>query len=204
MRTTTGSVHSYPTQPTTPAYPPSVPLSVYRELATELQTVQTKLDKVTTKNQQLAQENQQLRQEIIKVVQSLLHLQKLVDPKVTSNTPSDRQVPHSATDVKHSAKAPIPEARPRQQVSHPRQPVTPPVPPSVPRPDVVLPMMDIIPPMPEPVFIEEQEVRSYASTEPETKEMSIWWLLITVLLIMLTAFSAGYLIVRPMFEHQSR
>ncbi len=59
MRTTTGSVHSYPTQPTTPAYPPSVPLSVYRELATELQTVQTKLDKVTTKNQQLAQENQQ-------------------------------------------------------------------------------------------------------------------------------------------------
>ncbi len=134
----------------------------------------------------------------------MLHLQKLVDPKVTSNTPSDRQVPHSATDVKHSAKVLIPEARPRQQVSHPRQPVTPPVPPSVPRPDVVLPMMDIIPPMPEPVFIEEQEVRSYASTEPETKEMSIWWLLITVLLIMLTAFSAGYLIVRPMFEHQSR
>ncbi|MCM0591312.1 MAG: hypothetical protein HEQ35_20635 [Gloeotrichia echinulata IR180] len=205
MRTTTGYVHTKPTAPTTPVYPPSVPLSVYRELATELQTVQAKLDTVTAKNQQLAQENQLLRQEITKVVQSLLHLQKLVDPQVTSATPGDRQVPHSATDIKHPTQPPIPQARPRQQVSRPRPVGTKEAQTSKsPRSEFSVSVKEIISPMPEPVFVEEQQVRSYPSTEPKTKEISIWWLLITTLLIMLTAFSAGYLIVRPMFEHQNR
>lgn len=205
MRTTTGSVHSHPTAPTTPTYPPSVPLSVYRELATELQTVQAKLDQLTTQNQHLVQENQLLRQEIIKAVQYLLQLQKVVEPQGTSNTPSDRQVPHSATDVKHPTKPKAAEALPRQQVSRPRPQAKPEVKASnSPRSDVSLPVMEMIPPMAEPVLVQEQEVRFYRATEPEAKEMNIWWLLLSILLIMLTAFSAGYLIVRPMFENQSR
>src|ERR671932_193136 len=66
--------------PPTPAnkYSPSVPISVYRELAAELQTAQAMLDSLKAQNQQLVKQNQQLRQEVEKVVQSAQHLQQIV------------------------------------------------------------------------------------------------------------------------------
>jgi len=56
----------------------SVPISVYRELAAELQTAEAMLDSLNAQNQQLVQQNQHLRQEIEKVVQSALHMQQVV------------------------------------------------------------------------------------------------------------------------------
>jgi len=44
----------------------SVPLSVYRELAAELQAAEAMLDSCNAQNQHLAKQNQQLRQEISK------------------------------------------------------------------------------------------------------------------------------------------
>jgi len=181
-------------------------MSVYRELAAELQTAQAQLDALTAKNQKLAQENQLLRQEIIKVVQSFLHLQKLVDaPTPPPATPSDRPAPHTSPDVKGATQPTAKEARPRQQVSRSRPPASPEVPSSKSdRSHVCVPVTEMMSSIPQTVFIEEQEVRYDRSTESEVKEVSGWWLLITILLIMLTAFSAGYLVVRPLFEHQSR
>ncbi|MBE9035388.1 bZIP transcription factor [aff. Roholtiella sp. LEGE 12411] len=201
MRATTGSVHRHLPIPTTQAYPPSVPLSVYRELSTELQATQARLNALTAQNQQLAQENQLLRQEITKVVQSFLHLQKLVD---SGAQPSYHQANHAAGAVKSAAK-PVTEARQSQQVSRPRQPAASKVPPGKSRrKHFSAPVMEMGFPIPEPVFIEEQQVRYYPIAEPEIKELSGWWLVITIILIMLTAFGAGYLVVRPLFEHQNR
>ncbi|MEC5032540.1 MAG: hypothetical protein SAL07_21785, partial [Oscillatoria sp. PMC 1051.18] len=59
-------------------YRPSVPISVYRELATELQTTQAQLDSLKAQNQQLAQQNAQLRQEVAKVLQSAQSLEKVL------------------------------------------------------------------------------------------------------------------------------
>ncbi|MEH2122725.1 hypothetical protein [Nostoc sp.] len=202
MRTTIGSVHRNSPTPTTQAYPASVPLSVYRELSTELQATQARLDALTTKNQQLAQENQLLRQEITKVVESFSHLQKFVDSHAT---PSYHQVPQAPGYVKSGAKQPVTQARPPQQVSRPSQPVVPKAPPEKSRrQNFSTPVMEINFPIPEPVFIEEQQVSYYSTTEPDAKELNGWWLIITILLIMLTAFSAGYFVVRPLFEHQKR
>lgn len=187
MRTTTGSVHSKP--PTNPTYSPSVPLSVYRELASELQAAQSKLDALTTKNHQLGQENQLLRQEIAKVIQSCLHLQKLLE----SSTANNSQPAPPAVEVKSQTNQPVAEARPRQQV--------PRVPPQKKRRED---SGDKRFPTPERVYIEEQEVRYYASTNKEVKELGGWWLMITMLLIMVTAFSAGYFIVRPLLNQQNR
>jgi hypothetical protein len=186
-----------------------VPLSVYRELAAELQTAEARLDLLTAKNQQLSQENQLLRQEITKVVQSFLHLQKLVDTQVVpaaSSTSSDRPAPHSAPDAKATTKHPVAAASPRQQAPRPPQPPTVPkvVKGKKPPVEFSVPVVEMVSPMPEPVFIEEQEVRYYSPTEPESKEISGWWLVISILLIMITAFGAGYLVVRPLFEHQNR
>ncbi|MEH1870536.1 cell division protein ZapB [Nostoc sp.] len=201
MRTTIGSVHRNSPTPTTQAYPPSVPLSVYRELSTELQAAQAKLHALTTKNQQLAQENQLLRQEITKVLESFSYLQKLVDSHAT---PSYHQVPQASGEVKNAA-MPVTQARPRQQVSRSHPPVIPKTPPEKSRrQDFSTPVMEMNFPISEPVYIEEQQVSYYSTTEPNAKGLNGWWLIITILLIMLTAFSAGYFVVRPLFEHQKR
>ena len=52
-------------------YSPSIPISIYREVTAELQTVQSQLQTLKTQNQQLTQQNQQLRQELENVVQEL-------------------------------------------------------------------------------------------------------------------------------------
>jgi len=202
MRTTTGSVHSNSPTPTTQVHPPSVPLSVYRELSTELQATQARLDALTTKNQQLVQENQLLRQEITKVVESFSHLQKFVDSNAMNSYHRTNQ---AYSDVKSAVEQPLTQAHLCQQVSRPSPPVVPKAPSEKSRhQDFSTPVMEMNFPIPQPVFIEEQEVSYYSSTEPDAKEISSWWLIITILLIMLTAFSAGYFVMRPLFEHQKR
>ncbi|MBD2529186.1 hypothetical protein H6G97_06220 [Nostoc flagelliforme FACHB-838] len=202
MRTTIGSVHSNSSAPTTQAYPPSVPLSVYKELSTELQAAQVRLNALTTQNQQLAQENQLLRQEITKVVESFSHLQNFVDSHATFNY---HQATQASSEVKVTAKQPVIQARPRQQVSRSHPSVVPKAPSEKSRRQgFSTPAMEMNFSIPEPVFIEEQQVSYYSNTEPDAKGINGWWLIITILLIMLTAFSAGYFVVRPLFEHQKR
>jgi hypothetical protein len=202
MRTTIGSVHRNSPKPTTQAHPPSVPLSVYKELATELQAAQARLNALTTQNQQLAQENQLLRQEITKVVESFSRLQNFVD----SHAPSSyHQATQASGEVKAAAKQPVTQARPPQQVSRSRPSVVSKAPPEKSRrQDFSSPAMEMNFSIPEPVFIEEQQISYYSTTEPDIKGINGWWLIITILLIMLTAFSAGYFVVRPLFEHQKR
>ncbi len=189
MRTTTGSVYTNTPIATTEAYSPSVPLSVYRELAAELQDSQARIDELVTQNKQQAQENQILRQEITKVVQSFLRLQKLVDSHTTANLNQD---PHSYPDSIRETRRPATEARRHfTRVQGPRSPV--------------IPWSDEIKsPMPETFFSEEQEVQYYPPSEPEATDVSGWRLVITILLIILMGFGAGFLIVRPFLEHHDR
>jgi len=60
-------------------YAPSVPISVYRELATEMQASQTTVELLKAENQQLIRQNQQLRQEIQKLVESAIYLQQVAN-----------------------------------------------------------------------------------------------------------------------------
>lgn len=61
-------------QPAQSNYAPSVPMSVYRELAAELRANRAVIDSLNSRNQQLLQQNQLLKQEIHNVVQATLHL----------------------------------------------------------------------------------------------------------------------------------
>ncbi|WP_367579880.1 hypothetical protein [Nostoc sp. PCC 7107] len=176
-----------------------MPLYVYRELAAELEATQAKLDALTAKNQQLTQENQFLRQEITKVLQSVSNLQKLVDFRSPESKESNSQ-PRPTGEVKNTAKQPKKAARPRQSEARPRQSEAPK---AKRRPDFSVPVVEISSHIPETIFIEEQSVNYYPSMEAKKKEMNGWGLVITILLVMLTAFGAGYLIVRPLFAHQS-
>ncbi|MFM7363326.1 MAG: hypothetical protein ACKO11_02235 [Cuspidothrix sp.] len=220
MKTSTGSNYNQP--PTN--YPPSVPLCVYRELTQELEAVQSKLDVVTGHNQKLVQENQRLRQEIRKIIQSCLDLQKLVD----APAPSSPAVPHhqevqyqtqsklrnqnevksqpqpisrNQNQARYTNKSPVISAPPRQQVQRPRQEkvkkVTSPR-----RQKSGVPIMDMNSPMTETVFIGEQQIRKSRSPQSEREGLNGWWLIITIVLIMVTGFACGYLIVRPLLQNQ--
>jgi hypothetical protein len=195
MQTTPNSVHrNSANPPNSQPQPTSVPLYVYRELSTELKSTQAKLDTLTHQNHQLEQENQLLRQEITKVVQSFSHLQKFVN---SSPQPSHPQPTHAAGEVKSPATA----ASPPQKVSRQRPPVRKE---KSHDSDFSAPV-EINQMIPETFFIEEQEVNYYYSpTVKKLKEFNGWWLAVTIFLIMFTAFGAGYLIVRPLFENQNR
>jgi hypothetical protein len=58
---------------------PSVPMSVYKELAAELQATRVMVDSLNQKNQQLTQQNQAIRQEVERVVQASFNLQQIVE-----------------------------------------------------------------------------------------------------------------------------
>ncbi|ARV58665.1 hypothetical protein BZZ01_08445 [Nostocales cyanobacterium HT-58-2] len=216
MRTITGSVHSSTPAPNTQTYSPAVPISVYRDLAAELQAVQAKLDGLNVQNQQLVQENQVLRQEIAKAVESVLRLQKLVDAQAkvsshqTSQAPADYRTEikrpltettsHQApADYRTEIKRPLTEATSKEQVSRPRvfyreSSPTPPFP----------SVMQIPVPVSEPVFIEEQDVSYTPHSESRPTQIRGWWLIIAILLIIVLGFGTGYLVVRPLFESHSR
>ncbi|MBD2437703.1 hypothetical protein [Nostoc sp. FACHB-110] len=201
MRTTTAAVPSQPAKrPVSQNHPSSVPLYVYRELAAELEATQAKLDALTAKNHQLAQENQFLRQEITKVLQSVSQLQKLVDFRSVGSIDADDS-PRTEAEVKNPPKQPKNQARPRTKPARPRQKEAPK---AKRRPDFAVPLVEITSNLPETVFIEEQPVSYYPSMAAEPKQTNGWWLIIMIVLIMLTAFGAGYLIVRPLFANQSR
>ncbi|BAZ67781.1 hypothetical protein NIES4106_25380 [Fischerella sp. NIES-4106] len=92
MRTANGSFYSHTPSTTTQHYSPSVPLSVYRDLAAELQAAQAKINALNAQQAQVTQENQLLRQEIAKAIQSVLQLQKLLD---ASSQSKSQQVPQT-------------------------------------------------------------------------------------------------------------
>ncbi|MFM5889713.1 MAG: hypothetical protein ACKPFD_10885 [Dolichospermum sp.] len=215
MKISTASNYSQP-----PHYPPSVPLYVYRELTAELQAIQSKLDIVTNHNQKLAQENQQLRQEITKVIQSCLELQKLVDTSV----PGFPIGPQSHKEVKSSTQIQPPVSN-NHEVTYTNKPTNKPkvtaAPPrreTQPQKKAVIKNThyqnhhqgaavsgtNINTTGSQRVFIEEKKVRFSRPTMSNTKELSGWNLLITIVLIMITGFAAGYIIVRPLFQNHSQ
>ena len=216
MKTSTASNYSQP--PTN--YPPSVPLYVYRELTAELQAIQSKLDVVTNHNQKLAQENQQLRQEITKVIESCLELQKLVDASAPSSpvAPQSHQEVKSLTQLPHlisnnhevtytnkpTNKPKFTAAPPRQETKPQKKAVIKNTHSQNHHQGAAVSATDINAAGSQKVFIEEKKVRFSRTTMSNTKELSGWNLLITIVLIMITGFAAGYVIVRPLFQNHSQ
>ncbi len=216
MKTSTASNYSQP--PTN--YPPSVPLYVYRELTAELQAIQSKLDVVTNHNQKLAQENQQLRQEITKVIESCLELQKLVDASTTSSpvAPQLNKEVKSSTQIqpppsnnhevtytnKPTNKPKVNAAPPRQQTKPQKKAVIKNTHSPNHHQGASLSGTNINATGSQRVFIEEKKVRFSRPTISNTKELSGWNLFISIVLIIITGFAAGYIIVRPLFQNHSQ
>lgn len=68
-------------------YAPSVPVSVYRELAAELQSAKALTEALNAQNQQLLRQNQQLQQELEKAIDSVLYWRQAANTQKNLHRP---------------------------------------------------------------------------------------------------------------------
>lgn len=254
-------------------YAPSVPMSVYRELAAELRANKAVIDSLNSRNQQLLQQNQRLKQEIHNVVQATLNLGQFAGvarqaakdgahPDFSSAMAPDtlaKLVRNDAIPSEGGAIAPS-QADTSPQLS-PAEPQTPPdqsfqsfgsmlatslgqvpraIAPKATKPPVkssTAPLRQPKPqtkPQPKPqakvrkspqspspfrqteaipgkgtmtqlppgkLFTEQSgEYRSSALDSSENKEIGGVWLVLSIVLIIVTAFGAGFLIMKPLLN----
>jgi len=176
------------------SYRASVPISVYRELAAELQATQAMMDSLNAQNQQLVQQNQQLRQEVAKVLLSTENLQKVFTSLDSAS--QVREVPSSRVARQPEPRPAPPAPKPQAKASFPPDELPPPPPSPQPEPPRS--------PYRETLVIEQEERRPRSTPQSEgISEVSGWWLIVAILLIVLTAFGTGFLIIRPLLNNGS-
>jgi hypothetical protein len=161
-----------------------VPLKVYRELAAELQATKALLESVNAQNQYMTRQNQQLRQEVDRLVQSSLTLQQLVQSGQNHAAASDT--------ARQQAEAVAAQLRPTRSPA----PVSPPAAP----PTVATPKDDD---NDAPLFTEESVAPLAPDREGSAREISGIWLWLTVFVIIVTAFVAGFMVVKPLLPSNS-
>ena len=179
------------------SYAPSVPISLYREVTAELQAAQAMLDSLKTHNQQLVQQNQQLRREVETVVQVSQQLQQVVNSAQSltqTGIPQMPSVKFNFSSVEPPTPAPA-TSRINSTVPQPPQTVAFPFP--LPEPQV--------PPIPETLpaklFTEVPETPYRVKSQSKTaSDLNGLWLAIAIFLIVIAAFGAGYLVVRPLLK----
>ncbi|NJL37142.1 MAG: hypothetical protein HC899_10480 [Leptolyngbyaceae cyanobacterium SM1_4_3] len=191
------------------AYAPSVPISVYRQLAAELQSAKATAELLSNQNQQLTRQNQQLRQEIDRVVQAASQLQQMANsfpdllqpaPLEPSEVPLERVIPIRQTAQPvvpprpvHTKPAPVQPAQMEMGVTTPKgEPLRTAKPTAKPKPSDSMILSDKL-------FTEQEEPRSRRVAPPEAaKDLSGIWLIVVIGFIVITAFGAGFMVVRPL------
>lgn len=182
-----------PTQqsPAGQAATPSVPLSVYRELAAELQATRAMVDSLNAKNQELTLHNQKIRQEVSRFVQSAINLRSLVEPtQPTIRQPRAINHPQAQAFAQAKANARHPEAPHTATPSLEETSAAASIAAQLRTPDMQ--------PTYEQLFTEEQENPHRPERTQPKRDLGGLWLTLTVVLIMVTAFGAGFIIVRPL------
>lgn len=165
-----------PTSTSNP-YSPSVPISLYREVSAELQAARATIASLTTQNQQLTQQNQQLHQEIEKVVQVALQLRQYSKPTQSH----DRPIKPAKVAPEVKAEVPPPAAK----VSTPDP---------TPAPNVVDPAV-----LSETLFTEQSSL-PHQATAGQRPDGNSWWLPLIILLVVITTFGTGFVVVRSLLS----
>ncbi|MGD1713825.1 hypothetical protein [Dapis sp. BLCC M172] len=177
-------------------YSPSVPISLYREATAELQAAQIKLESLKVHNEQLMQQNQKLRIEIEKVINSAMQLQEALNAAQSVTQVAQPQIPSfpdsqstntiSSNYLSSNFKVDAPEI----SSSSPSLPFTDPKPTD--------------PDFPEHLFTEESDKSRYSrfSSSTQVSNLNRIWLVVAVCLIVITAFGAGYWVVRPILNQR--
>lgn len=160
---------------------PSVPISVYRELAAELQATRVMIDSLNAKNQDLTLQNQKLRQEIHRFAQSAMALNSLVAPtQLPIHSAKATHQPAEALDLNPSleATAAASAIAAKLRATAPNSSFN-----------------ELLTETQEPIHLPQ---------EKKPRDLGGLWLTLTIVLIMVTAFGAGFLVVRPLLPTSSK
>jgi hypothetical protein len=163
-------------------YSAAVPISLYREVVAELQSAKTKLSALGDKNGRLKHQNQLLRREVQYLLKSTptkknVNSSFIIEPQKTQNQVVRERVPEKEISEKLAEKLPI-----------------------------------IVPELPEmeKPFSKAEESRSIAEIGQDFpvesrshRGMNGWILALAIILIVATAFTAGFLLVRPLIGESS-
>ena len=183
--------------PPVSGYAPSVPISVYRELAAELQATKAMVDSLTTQNQQLVRQNHLLKQEIHKVVHVTLQLGQFAGVAQPS---IPREAPHVSEAIgepsRGSGYAP-PSPPPLERQSRPDPP----------KEGLIAlnhPLKSLGSSLLKDRLFSGQAEPSHHKEPPsgEIRDFSGLWVALSILLVVLTAFGAGFLIMRPLLSNR--
>lgn len=158
------------------SYAPSVPISVYRELAAELDATRAILETVHTENQQLKLQNQQLRQEVDRMVQSALNLRSYTE---SSPVISQAIAPPAAESesVYESVAAQLRTAAPEIAID--------------PQPPAAVIASTQVADLP-PSLILEEKSRPFGGL----------WMMVIVVAVVIGAFGAGFFMVKPLLQNR--
>lgn len=166
-------------------YSPSVPISVYRELAAELQATQAMLDsinlqnqEIVAQNQQLVTQNQQLRLEINNIVKSALRIQQVASAW-QSHEENVQAGDYASTSPDYNSELSSPEAiDPQASFENP-----------------------FVSRNSEKLFIEHSENRYRRNQKSKSlAHFGNWQIILIVVLIITVAFGTGYLFIRPLLR----
>ncbi len=182
-------------RPDPTAYAPSVPISVYRELAKELQMAQATIDALTVQNQQLTHQNQTLRQEVQRFVLAAQQLGQLTGaPTPEAATLRPGASPRGLEGPDRSAPLAPETSAGRGRGAESRREGTRPIKDDRPT------RMDSAK-TPAPLFTEQQEpLRHPRPGQRPAPDLTNLWLGLTIILVIFTAFGAGFLIMRPVLN----
>ena len=194
-------------------YRASVPIFVYRELAGDLENTKHQLQQLRHVNEELVRQNQQLRQEIIKILQTAEQVQqtvklinppqvsfvKTVPPKNNFNPPTQvRQTTNSISDNISQESSLIPQEN-QENIIHnstnsqtqikPASAAPPKVKKSRPKPS-----------QKQRLDFEDDENDLEIENSNNSNGLNGWLLFLAILLIVFTAFGAGFIVMRPLLN----
>lgn len=165
----------------------SVPISLYRELCDELRHKAQELEAADYQNQCLVAQNQQLRQELQQLVQRVMQTQQAVT-QMTTELPSKAVTASPNASPSTLITTPLPARRQAMRSVH-DQSVSPHAVPSA-----IASAHDKIEPL---------TTRLWKQTHTFTQDLQGWKMAVVTGLIVLSAFGAGFLIMRPFMAKQN-
>jgi hypothetical protein len=162
--------------PSQPNPASAVPISVYKELAAELQATRAMIESLNNRNQHLIQQNQMIRQEVERVVQASFNLQQIVD----FTTPPENGLNQTIADLSANSNRNL-ERSPQNHLPTESDPVQ---------------VSQEARPLSNELFTEEPSRPQ--SIQKESKTLGNMGILLTALIVVLTAFGLGFVTVKQL------
>jgi regulator of replication initiation timing len=170
-----------------PTYAPAVPISIYRELSTELQATQVSVVALEKRNQQLISQNQLLRQELERIAdrsQKTINHFDSMQADQSSKVSKASKVSNVLVEDYIEELPIVPEQFYRVIPDGSNAPTAP---------------AFTLPQLPRPQIVYEQQIRpAFQSLSASSNELTGWKLSTVMALIIFSAFGAGFLVVRPL------